>query len=434
MFGASILAYCFASRLNTSHISLKNWRKIPWARWCIMLVFLDSWLFHVYAGLLIQGYGLDRNDVTCQMAIYLCIVIYCLSKFLIYSFLIERVYVVWPHAGTRLSSKAFCLCMLMMIGYAGVAVIMIIGRNTYFEGDDCVIGLKRFASIPLLSYDLFLNVALTSMFLWPLQQAHFRDARLRKIARGTLYASLVALTTSSINMAVLTIMHGVERGWICLASCGLDVTVNALVLYCITGYKPEENTNYLTGMDFSAQFSQIARGTVLTSPRHTNSLPTRDLRLPAPVQDKYKPHRAALGITSRRQDTGTDTPPPQRPSLVQQDSYYLLRDRGTDYPHAHIETMESVKYERRTEPESHSSDINLPRIYWWSKWRWPGSWKGRRAADRLAVRAVNQHPPIEVQITRVQQIGTPSPEPYSILEGNGSLSEGKQSMVADIGH
>ncbi|KIJ49417.1 hypothetical protein M422DRAFT_160907, partial [Sphaerobolus stellatus SS14] len=228
--GASILAYCFASRLHTSHITMKNWRKIPWARWCILLVFLDSWLFHAYAGLLIQGYGLNRNEVTCTMAIYLCIIIYCLSKILIYSFLIERVYVVWPHAGTRLSSKAFCLCVLMMIGYSGIAVDMIIvtflgtGRNTYFKGDECVIGLKPFASIPLLSYDLFINVALTSMFLWPLQQAHFRDARLRKIARRTLYASLVALTTSSVNMAVLTFMHGVESGWICLASCGLDVS------------------------------------------------------------------------------------------------------------------------------------------------------------------------------------------------------------------
>lgn len=81
-----------------------------------------------------------------------------------------------------------------------------------------------------------------SMFLFPLQQAHFRDSRLRKIARRTLLlvlysfliaqdcqisiflrAALVALTTSSINIAILTIKHGEEMGWICLASCGLDV-------------------------------------------------------------------------------------------------------------------------------------------------------------------------------------------------------------------
>ncbi|KAF8588006.1 hypothetical protein K439DRAFT_717763 [Ramaria rubella] len=247
IFGASILAYCFAARSQSGHVSLKNWRQVPWARWCIMLVFLDSWLFHAYAGLLIQGFGVDRDQVTCTMAIYLCIIIYCLSKILIYSFLIERVYVVWPHMGSRLSSKAYCLCLFMMIGYATVVVLMIIGRNAFFKPNhDCIIGLKPFASIPLLTYDLFLNVVLTScvrvghpgllsnvdssMFLWPLQQAHFRDARLRKVASRTLLAALVALTTSSINIAVLTIKHGEEMGWICLASCGLD-----LMLWFSTG-------------------------------------------------------------------------------------------------------------------------------------------------------------------------------------------------------
>ncbi|KAF8481482.1 hypothetical protein JB92DRAFT_1701938 [Gautieria morchelliformis] len=80
LFGASILAYCLAARSQSGHVSFKTWRRVPWARWCIMLVFLDSWLFHAYAGLLIQGFGASRNQVTCNMAIYLCIIIYCLSK------------------------------------------------------------------------------------------------------------------------------------------------------------------------------------------------------------------------------------------------------------------------------------------------------------------------------------------------------------------
>ena len=89
------------------------------------------------------------------------------------------------------------------------------------------------------------------MFIFPLQEAHFRDIRLRKIARRTLLsvfcfliaqyvmyqcsirAALVALTTSSINIAVLTIKHGDEMGWICLASCGLDVRTS-LCLYLAT--------------------------------------------------------------------------------------------------------------------------------------------------------------------------------------------------------
>jgi hypothetical protein len=70
---------------------------------------------------------------------------------LIYSFLIERVspfvlrtkrrlevdcflqvYVVWPHTGTRLSSKAYCLCLIMMLGYCVVAVLMIVGGALHY--------------------------------------------------------------------------------------------------------------------------------------------------------------------------------------------------------------------------------------------------------------------------------------------------------------
>lgn len=44
----------------------------------------------------------------------------------------------------------------------------------------------------------------------------------------------MALLTSTINIAVLTRLNGHELGWICLASCGMDVTVNALVLDFVT--------------------------------------------------------------------------------------------------------------------------------------------------------------------------------------------------------
>jgi len=36
-------------------------------------------------------------------------------------------------------------------------------------------------------------------------------------------------------MVVLTVMHGQQLGWVCLGSCGTDVTINALALYFVTG-------------------------------------------------------------------------------------------------------------------------------------------------------------------------------------------------------
>lgn len=327
IFGASILAFCFATRLKSSHLSFRPWRNIPWARWCTILVFIDSWLFHVWASLLIHGYGLNRNPVTCRMGIYLCIVIYCSSKVLIYSFLIERIYVVWPHEGTRLSSKAFCACMLMMAGYIVVAFVMLVGRNTFFnENDNCIIGLKPFASIPLLSYDLFLNIVFTLMFLWPLQQAHFRDIRLRKIASRTLIAALVALTTSSINIAVLTLKHGFELGWVCLASCGLDVTINALVIFAVTDYKPENSTHYyFTSMNFTIP---IPSNVLSTQPISVMVHAPSQISLPAPVQSKHDVHRMSAVISCEpkmeRDSEFPESDPDMIPSLFAQAQSQLV--------------------------------------------------------------------------------------------------------------
>ena len=51
----------------------------------------------------------------------------------------------------------------------------------------------------------------------------------------TFWAALVALVTSVINIAVLTILNGQELGWVCLGSCTADVTINALALFFVTG-------------------------------------------------------------------------------------------------------------------------------------------------------------------------------------------------------
>lgn len=44
------------------------------------------------------------------------------------------------------------------------------------------------------------------------------------------------LTLAQINIAVLTVMHGQQLGWVCLGSCGTDVTMNALVLFWVTDH------------------------------------------------------------------------------------------------------------------------------------------------------------------------------------------------------
>lgn len=236
--GVSILAHCLSRRLVYEELSsLDGWKDLGWPRFCVLLVFLDSWLFLFTCGVLIFGVGLERGIAICSLSIYLCIAFYGTSKLFIYCFLIEKVHIVWaPTSGAkRFRSPVYIICVVTVALYAVVAALMCIGRVHYFREDGaCVTGVKLFASIPLLSYDLYVNIFLTSLFLWPLVKTGKIHPMLRRVAKRTLLAATVALTTSTVNVLVLTLQHGKELGWVCLGSCGADVICNALALFWAT--------------------------------------------------------------------------------------------------------------------------------------------------------------------------------------------------------
>ncbi|KEP47045.1 putative transmembrane protein, partial [Rhizoctonia solani 123E] len=120
------------------------------------------------------------------------------------------------------------------IQFGAMPIILIVGRIAFFRPDmTCIIGLKPFSSLALLSYDLFTNVFLNAMFLWPLLRSKFINLQLRVVAKRTLVAAGAALATSITNVAILTVLKH-ELGWVCLASCATDVTLNALVIFWLT--------------------------------------------------------------------------------------------------------------------------------------------------------------------------------------------------------
>ncbi|KAJ7153826.1 hypothetical protein C8R46DRAFT_1191485 [Mycena filopes] len=234
--GLTILTFFFSRRVLGEPGSGQTVASLTWPRVCILLVFIDSYLFMFSSGILIYGVGLQMNHTACAAGIYICVLFYSSSKVLIYAFLTEKVYIVWDTNRPRLRSPVYLICSATVFSYAAVIIIMIIGRVEQFRPGDgaCVIGLKPTASIPLLSYDLFINVLLTTLFLWPLFRSKHSTTRLRRVATRTLVAAGVALTTSTINIAVLTIMKGRQLGWLCLACCGVDVVCNAAALFWVT--------------------------------------------------------------------------------------------------------------------------------------------------------------------------------------------------------
>ena len=80
--------------------------------------------------------------------------------------------------------------------------------------------------------DLIVNVVLTLSFIIPIAKSRFPKAR--KLAQRSAAAAMISLATSFVNIIVLSIMHGKQLSFVCLGACGLDVTINAAMLFVVS--------------------------------------------------------------------------------------------------------------------------------------------------------------------------------------------------------
>ena len=80
--------------------------------------------------------------------------------------------------------------------------------------------------------DLIVNVVLTLSFIIPIAKSRFPKAR--KLAQRSAAAAVISLATSFVNIIILSIMHGKQLSFVCLGACGLDVTINAAMLFLVS--------------------------------------------------------------------------------------------------------------------------------------------------------------------------------------------------------
>ncbi|KAK5815388.1 hypothetical protein F5H01DRAFT_256676, partial [Linnemannia elongata] len=186
---------------------------INYPRGLVIMLYFLSWLFSVVAAMLV----------------------------VIYLFLIERVYVVTAVGFTRWNSRMYKFNLALISPYLGIFVLAVYFRVAEIQSEDghCMIGLKSVASIPLILYDTFICSWLTGLFVRALLSSTSMlqgptKSRLRDVARRTFIGSVFALLLSSANVASLVYFDGNQRGLYCLASCTLDVTLNAIVIHWVT--------------------------------------------------------------------------------------------------------------------------------------------------------------------------------------------------------
>ncbi|KAH7058657.1 hypothetical protein B0J12DRAFT_651025 [Macrophomina phaseolina] len=229
-----VLSICITRRVQRIH----QWTALPLAAWLIIVIYTDSFLF-VFVTALFKDIGLNENLQICDGAILLCLICYMTTKILIYIFLVEKAYIVRGSHQSRFKDKLYLVnCFFMMLPYIIVVILNFVWRISYInEGGTCIIGMQKRAMLPLIIFDVAVNVYLTVLFLIPLRKLYSyktnQNSMLHTMAFRTFIGSCATLTSSVANLTVLMVLNG-EPGWICLMLCNADILFSVLILHWVT--------------------------------------------------------------------------------------------------------------------------------------------------------------------------------------------------------
>ncbi|KAJ7146903.1 hypothetical protein C8R44DRAFT_864618 [Mycena epipterygia] len=251
--GVTILTHFLSRRLGTEDLpSRPGWERITAPYLLVLFVLLDSYLF-------------------------------ILST--------EKVDIVLGNGVRRLRSPLYLLYMVTVSLCPGVVAAMIYGgthtlppsppgiltpknpgkMHEFRSGDGAY--ARDWAQVPsnppaplVRPRARFIKILLTVLFVWPLLRIKCISADLKQVSTHTLLASTASLTTSTVNIAILTLLGGRELGWLCLGSCGTDVHTqspcvifNATAIFWVTrgrltasnGHAAESLTDLDSGILFS---------------------------------------------------------------------------------------------------------------------------------------------------------------------------------------
>lgn len=136
------------------------------------MIYVDSSCFVLAASILAHGLGINSSRGVCEAGILLCLGCYMTTKILIYYFLVERAYIVRGSRKPRLKTKLWLFnCLFMILPYTVIVVLNFVWRITYINDKGvCIIGMEMKAMLPLITFELIVNVYLTLLFVLPLRR------------------------------------------------------------------------------------------------------------------------------------------------------------------------------------------------------------------------------------------------------------------------
>ena len=275
------------TRLKTLEIG--NFKQLNSIRILVLAIYICTLGFLFSAGLLINAWDFTTEG-RCRAAIDLCLVFYVGGKVFLYLFLVERAHQLYATKLPRNRDIIYLLGIAIVIfGFGVLAVFAFIKPVTSLSHVDgkCRIGLPLIITIPLLSYDILINFALTWVFVMRgaslVKITGFRHAArcialalpFRRVpglgdpvtaceffmGRSGLGALAIILPTIA-NLVILFILNGHENGWLCFTICTIDSMLSShpfllysrdVMLYDTSA--SEKNSQSLTGTKITVTWS-----------------------------------------------------------------------------------------------------------------------------------------------------------------------------------
>ncbi|ORY00878.1 hypothetical protein BCR34DRAFT_494304 [Clohesyomyces aquaticus] len=220
----AVLAVCLTRRVQ----AIVQWKSLPFSSWLILAIYIDSTLFVFVTAIVSKGLGINDSQGICDGAILLCLICYMTTKYIIRG---SRV--------LRMKDRLYLFNFFgVIVPYLVVIVMNFVFRIAYINDKGvCIIGMQKISMIPLISFDVLINVYMTLLFLIPLRKLYSyqnsKNTSLHKVALRTFLGSCATLISSVANLTILMVLKG-EPGWICLMCCNADILFSVLVLHWVT--------------------------------------------------------------------------------------------------------------------------------------------------------------------------------------------------------
>lgn len=191
------------------------------------------------------------NEATCRSAGFSCLAFYLGQKYALYLFLVERTHICNGISRPRMQDPTYLAGLsFILVGFTAIGIACFVYLIDDYDRV-CHIGIHKAALTAILSWDVFVNLFLTFVFLHHIREfllepviktlcpclrrykpsgdlpssprlALMPQQRLIYVIRKTFWASLAILLSTVTNFSILLVFAGHEDIWICLFSCTLD--------------------------------------------------------------------------------------------------------------------------------------------------------------------------------------------------------------------